>query len=77
MVEGPTDPYIRMLRKPTILKCQWIPRIAGDYVITVRYDDVVIRGSPFTCHVEERPKSYAGPMDGSDATFLFLTRRSL
>ncbi|KAI1282127.1 hypothetical protein HDE_13006 [Halotydeus destructor] len=76
-VEGPTEPYVRMLRKTTILKCQWIPRTTGAYTITVKYEDTEIRGSPFTCNVEERPRSYGGPMDGSDMQFLFLTRRSL
>jgi hypothetical protein len=50
--EGPSKPEIRFENAPdNTVNCAWLPKLPGQYKVTIRYNGEQVSGSPFTCHV--------------------------
>ncbi|KAI1305336.1 hypothetical protein HDE_01558 [Halotydeus destructor] len=62
-IDGPSEVDIIMTSKGrgSIVKCEWTPRKAGCYVISVVYDDAPVDGSPFSCEVYHRSSGPSMP----------------
>ena len=51
-VDGPSKAAIQTnTDREGSVKCSWVPTVAGDYRIIVKYDGISVKGSPFAVHV--------------------------